>query len=39
VEFESPHPLPRALWALAHEAVITEVGASPAGQARRGDYG
>src|SRR5215217_1906325 len=26
VEFESPHPLPRALRTLAHEAVITEDG-------------
>jgi hypothetical protein len=26
VEFESPHPLPPALRALAHEAVITEDG-------------
>jgi hypothetical protein len=26
VEFESPHPLPRALRTLAHEAVIIEDG-------------
>jgi hypothetical protein len=24
VEFESPTQLPRALWALAHETVVTE---------------
>jgi hypothetical protein len=29
VEFESPHPLPRALRALAHEAVVTEDGPHP----------
>jgi hypothetical protein len=29
VEFESPAPLPRALRALAHEAVVTEDGPHP----------
>jgi hypothetical protein len=32
-ELESPHRLPRALRALAHEAVVTEARASPSGRA------